>query len=66
MGILFLLVATAVVMLLSWLILATTDSLIRIFGQIGIKVIARVMGLLLLFVATQFVLDGLKTAGVLQ
>lgn len=65
-GVALVVAATAIVMLLSWLILATTDGLIRIFGQIGIKVIARVMGLLLLFVATQFVLDGLKTAGILQ
>ncbi len=65
LGIALLLIATAFVMLLSWIVLSTTDALIRIFGQIGIKVIARVMGLLLLFVATQFVLDGLKSAGIL-
>lgn len=62
-GPLLLLAAIALVMLLAWAVLSLTEGLIRIFGQIGIRVIARVMGLLLLFLATQFVLDGLKAAG---
>lgn len=62
-GSLVLLAAIALVMLLSWAVLSLTEGLIRIFGQIGIRVIARVMGLLLLFLATQFVLDGVKATG---
>ncbi len=64
-GALFLIAAIATTLLLSWAILSLTDALFRIFGQIGIRVIARVMGLLLLFLATQFVLDGLRDAGFL-
>ncbi|MDM7916158.1 MAG: MarC family protein [Candidatus Eisenbacteria bacterium] len=65
-GLLLLLAAIASVMAISLLLLCLTDPLIRLLGQIGIKVIARVMGLLLLFVATQYVLDGLLAAGVLR
>ena len=42
-----------------------TDETLKVLGQIGVKVIARVMGLLLLFVATQFVVDGIRATGVL-
>ena len=62
-GALFLLAAIAMTMVISWAILSLTETLFRLFGQIGIRVIARVMGLLLLFLATQFVLDGLRDAG---
>lgn len=64
-GSLYLTAAIAIVMAASWLLLATTDSILRVLGQIGIKVVARVMGLLLLFVATQFVIDGLLALGIL-
>lgn len=64
-GTLFLIAAITTTLLISWAILSLTDTLFRIFGQIGIRVIARVMGLLLLFLATQFVLDGLRLAGFL-
>jgi multiple antibiotic resistance protein len=57
--------ALAIVMLLCWLLLSLTDEMLRVLGQIGVKVIARVMGLLLLFVATQFVVDGVRATGVL-
>jgi multiple antibiotic resistance protein len=57
--------ALAIVMLASWLLLSLTDEMLRVLGQIGVKVIARVMGLLLLFVATQFVVDGIRATGVL-
>jgi multiple antibiotic resistance protein len=64
-GALMVIGALAIVMLLSWLLLSLTEEMLRIFGQIGIRVIARVMGLLLLFVATQFVVDGIRATGVL-
>ncbi len=62
-GTLSVVVALSIVMLGSWLLLSLTDELLRVLGQIGVKVIARVMGLLLLFVSTQFVIDGIKGAG---
>ncbi len=55
--------ALAVVMAASWILLRWTDRLLGLLGQIGVKVIARVMGLLLLFVATQFVVDGVRASG---
>jgi multiple antibiotic resistance protein len=64
-GALMVIGALAIVMLLSWLLLSLTDEMLRVLGQIGVKVIARVMGLLLLFVATQFVVDGIRATGVL-
>jgi multiple antibiotic resistance protein len=57
--------ALAIVMLGSWLLLSLTDKALRVLGHIGVKVIARVMGLLLLFVATQFVVDGIRATGVM-
>jgi multiple antibiotic resistance protein len=64
-GALMVIGALVIVMLASWLLLSLTDGMLRVLGQIGVKVIARVMGLLLLFVATQFVVDGIRATGVL-
>ena len=36
----------------------------RVMGMIGIRVIARVMGLLLIFMASQFVIDGFTALGI--
>jgi multiple antibiotic resistance protein len=60
LGTLLVVGALAVVMLSAWLLLSLTEELLALLGQIGVKVIARVMGLLLLFVATQFVVDGIR------
>lgn len=57
-------VALAFVMLAAWTLLRFTGTILSILGEIGIKVIARVMGLMLLFVSTQFVIDGLVAAGI--
>lgn len=65
-GPIFVIGALAVVLLASWLLLSLTDDLLRALGQIGVKVVARVMGLLLLFVATQLVLDGVRSAGLFR
>ncbi len=62
-GPLLVIAALAVVMGSAWVLLRLTDRLLGLLGQIGIKVIARVMGLLLLFVATQFVVDGIRASG---
>lgn len=55
--------ATALVLGASWLLLTGTDVLLRLLGQIGIRVVSRVMGLLLLFLSTQMVVDGVRGAG---
>jgi multiple antibiotic resistance protein len=55
-------VAVAIVLTsaLSWLILARADGLIRVVGQIGVRIVTRIMGLLLAGMGAQFVLGGVK------
>lgn len=43
---------------LSWLILANASRLLRVIGQIGLKVVTRIMGLLLAGIGAQFILTG--------
>lgn len=64
-GMLLLIGALAVVMFVSLILLGWTDRLVTLLGEIGIRVVARVMGLILLFVAVQFVIDGVRAAGFL-
>ncbi len=59
------LLAIILVMVASWITLAMSDRLYRVLGAIGVKVVARVFGLLLIFMAAQQVLEGLRLAGVL-
>ena len=63
-GVALVLAATLLVMLVSWAILATSETIMGTIGMLGVKVIARVMGLLLIFMASQFVIDGLVALGV--
>jgi len=64
-GVLLLILSLALVMIASLILLCLTDRLVAALGQIGIRVTARLMGLILLFVAVQFVIDGLRGAGFL-
>jgi multiple antibiotic resistance protein len=54
--------ATVCVYLISMLILLKSDLIYRIFKPLGMKVITRVMGLVLLTLAVQFVVNGIKEA----
>jgi multiple antibiotic resistance protein len=54
--------ATVCVYLASMLILFKSDIIFRIFRPIGMKVITRVMGLILLTLAVQFVVNGVREA----
>ncbi|HEX7401616.1 MAG TPA: MarC family protein [candidate division Zixibacteria bacterium] len=54
--------ATVCVYLISMLILLKSDLIYRIFKPLGMKVITRVMGLILLTLAVQFVVNGIKEA----
>ena len=54
--------ATICVYLISMLILLKSDLIFRIFKPLGMKVITRVMGLILLTLAVQFVVNGIKEA----
>ncbi len=58
--------AVFAIMLLSLLILMTSELALKVLGNIGIKVIGRVMGLLLIFLAAQFVINGLIDLGLIK
>lgn len=55
-------IATICVYLVSMLILLKSDFIFRVFKPLGMKVITRVMGLILLTLAVQFVVNGIKEA----
>ncbi|MFO7894041.1 MAG: MarC family protein [Longimicrobiales bacterium] len=51
----------AVVLLLSFLVLLAGPYILKLMGQTGINVFTRLMGLLVMVIGVQFVLDGLST-----
>jgi multiple antibiotic resistance protein len=55
--------AIAAVLLLTGVALLVAPLLLARFGQTGLNVITRIMGLLVMVIGVQFVLDGLATAG---
>lgn len=55
-----------VTMLISWIMLRVGDRVMSRFGQTGIRVIMRIMGLMLAAVAVQFIITGVKEALALQ
>ena len=54
-------VGIAAVLVTSLLVLLAAPLILRFLGQIGINVVTRLMGLLVMVVGVQFVLDGLRT-----
>jgi multiple antibiotic resistance protein len=58
--------AIAVVAGASFLILAAADRVSSYLRETGIRILTRMMGLLLLAIAVQFVLNGLRDAGFLR
>jgi multiple antibiotic resistance protein len=52
----------ALVYLISYLILSRSDTILRFFGKTGTKVAIRIMGLMLLSIAMQFIINGLLEA----
>ena len=54
--------ALVAVLAVSWLVLLGAPLVLRTFGQTGLNVMTRIMGLLVTVVGVQFVLDGLGTA----
>jgi len=54
--------ATICVYLVSMLILIKSDIIFRLFKPVGMKVITRVMGLVLLALSVQFVVNGIREA----
>ncbi len=58
--------AIAVVAALAFVILAAADRVSSYLHETGIRILTRLMGLLLTAIAVQFVLNGLKDAGVIR
>ena len=54
------LVAIVVVMAVSWVVLALAPRILRRFGQTGLNVMTRIMGLLVMVIGTQFIIDGVR------
>jgi multiple antibiotic resistance protein len=57
--------AIAITALVSYLVLAAADRVSRRLGQTGIRILARLMGLVLTAIAVQFMLDGLRDSHLL-
>jgi len=53
------LVAVIVTMGIAWVVLRLGERVVRRFGETGIRVMTRIMGLLLAAIAVQFIADGL-------
>ena len=51
-----------VTLLISWILLRLGDRVMMRFGQTGIRVIMRIMGLMLAAVAVQFIVTGIREA----
>jgi multiple antibiotic resistance protein len=50
----------ALVFTASYLCLYRADDLARLIGHFGIKIVTRIMGLLLAFIAVQYITDGIR------
>ena len=51
-----------VTLIISWIMLRVSDRVMSRFGQTGIRVVMRIMGLMLAAVAVQFVVTGIREA----
>jgi multiple antibiotic resistance protein len=52
----------ALVYFITYWILSRSGAIVRFFGKTGTKVAIRIMGLMLLSIAMQFIIDGLSEA----
>lgn len=52
--------AVAAVLAISWAALSAAPALLRFFGQTGVNVMTRIMGLLVTVIGVQFVVDGVR------
>jgi multiple antibiotic resistance protein len=60
------LVAIAAAGLVSYFVLRLSETLLRAMGRTGINLMSRLMGILLLTVAVQFVIDSLRELGIVR
>jgi multiple antibiotic resistance protein len=59
-------VSIVLTLLISWIMLRIGDRVMSRFGQTGIRVTMRIMGLMLAAVAVQFIITGVREALVIQ
>lgn len=52
--------SVVVVLAISYAVLAAAPRLVRFFGQTGLNVMTRIMGLLVTVIAVQFIVDGVR------
>jgi len=57
-----LLAASALVFVVTGLLLLRADALLRFIGALGAAIVTRLMGLVLAFLAVQYVIDGIRGA----
>jgi multiple antibiotic resistance protein len=55
-----LIISIALIMVLTYLILFSSSKLMKLLGQIGINVMMRIMGLIVMVIAVEFFFSGLK------
>lgn len=52
--------SVVLVLAISWAVLTAAPRLVRFFGQTGLNVMTRIMGLLVTVIAVQFIIDGAR------
>jgi multiple antibiotic resistance protein len=52
--------AVVVVLVITWAVLSAAPRMVRFFGQTGLNVMTRIMGLLVTVIAVQFIVDGAR------
>lgn len=65
-GVMLVILAILSVLVISYILLRLSGVILRYSGQLGVTVAARVMGLLLVFMASQLVVDGLGLLGIVK
>ena len=53
-------VAIVLVLAVSWAVLAMAPAMLRRLGHTGLNVLTRIMGLIIMVIGVQFVLDGVR------
>ena len=52
--------SVVVVLMITWAVLTAAPRVVRFFGQTGLNVMTRLMGLLVTVIAVQFIIDGAR------
>ena len=60
----FVYTAIVAVMLISWGVLSVAPFILRRFGRTGLNVMTRIMGLLLMVIGVQFIINGVRTVAI--